>query len=70
MEQIFTERLLPARDYSKSGGTSEKAKEEVLAPDRGLHSGALVALERALVLMDCSTRVKGTKTDRQLGVVA
>lgn len=50
MEQIFPECLLPARDYSKSGGTSEKVKEEVLAPDRGLHSGALVT-EWAFVLM-------------------
>lgn len=66
MEQIFTEHLLPARDYSKSGETSEKAKEEVLAPD----TVSLVTLEQALVLMNCSTGVKGTKTLRQLGVVA
>lgn len=62
MEQIFTERLLPARDYSKSGETSEKAKEEVLAPD----TVSLVTLEWARVLMDCSTRVKDTKTHGQL----
>lgn len=62
MEQVFTECLLPARNYSKSGGTSEKAKEEVLAPD----TVSLVTLEWALDLMDCSARVKSTKTHGQL----